>query len=75
MSLPKVAIPVGLAPSEAVLITLHFSSKLKNGTNKAECYITLGWKALPGINTVAYCARLKVTEKMKYCAYDTRSLP
>jgi len=29
-----------------------------NGPNTSECYVTLGWKGLPGTNTVAYWAHL-----------------
>ncbi len=29
-----------------------FSSQLMNGPNKLECYITPGWKGLPGTNTL-----------------------
>ncbi len=31
-----------------------FSSQLSNGPNKLEFYITLGWKDMPGTNTIAY---------------------
>ncbi len=33
-------------------------SQLTNGPNKLECYITLGWRSLPRINTLAYWAIL-----------------
>ncbi len=36
-----------------------------NEPNKLECYITLGWKVLPGKNTLAYFAHLHVLKKMK----------
>jgi hypothetical protein len=29
-----------------------------NRPNKSECYVTLGWKGLPGTNTVVYWAHL-----------------
>jgi hypothetical protein len=31
-----------------------FSSKLTDGHKKLKCFITLGWKVLPGTNTKAY---------------------
>jgi hypothetical protein len=31
-----------------------FSLQLMSRTNKLEYYITLGWKSLPGTNTLAY---------------------
>jgi hypothetical protein len=37
-----------------VFTTFPFYSKLMNGSNKLECYIPLGWKGLPGTNTLAY---------------------
>jgi hypothetical protein len=42
--------------------------------NKLECCITLGWKSLPGTNTLAYWAHCFVTEKMKCCEYHSCSL-
>jgi hypothetical protein len=50
-----------------VFTTHHFPRNLQMGPYKIECYITLDWKSLPGINTPAYCAHLKVMEKMKCC--------
>jgi len=40
-----------------------------NGPNKLECYITLGWKGLPGANTLAYWTLTLVTKKMNCCDY------
>jgi hypothetical protein len=40
-----------------------------NWPNKLECCITLGWKGLPGTNTLAYCALLQVTNKIKFREY------
>jgi len=37
-------------------IRSFFSSQLTNGSNKLECYITLGWKGLLGKTTLAYWA-------------------
>ncbi len=42
--------------------------------NKLEWCITLGNKALPSENTLAYWALLKVMKKMKCCEYNTRLL-
>jgi hypothetical protein len=36
---------------------ISFSLYSMNGPNKLECYITLGWKGLLGINTIAYWAQ------------------
>ncbi len=36
----------------------RFSSLVINGPNKLDCFITLGFKGLPGTNTVAYWAHL-----------------
>jgi hypothetical protein len=33
---------------------ISFHSKLMNGSNKLDCYITLGWKGLPVTDTLAY---------------------
>ncbi len=33
-----------------------FSLQLANGTNKLGCYITPGWKGLPGTNILHYTA-------------------
>jgi hypothetical protein len=38
--------------------------------SKIEYYITLGWKCLPGTNTLAYWAPLQVAKKLKFCEYD-----
>jgi hypothetical protein len=35
-----------------------FSSSVKIGSNKLECYIILEWNDLPGTNTLAYWANL-----------------
>jgi hypothetical protein len=40
-----------------------------NGPNSVQCYITLSWKGLPGINTLVYWAPLQVTKTMKCCEY------
>jgi hypothetical protein len=40
-----------------------------NGPDKLECYITLGWKGLPGMNTLGCRAHLQVMKKMKSCEY------
>ncbi len=60
--------------SRSLIQNTLFSSHFMNGPNKLECYTTLGWKCLPGPNTVAYCTLLKVTQKMMCCEYDSRSL-
>jgi hypothetical protein len=38
-----------------------------NGPKKQECYITVGWRGLPGTNTLACLAHLWVTKKMRCC--------
>ncbi len=45
-----------------------------NGPNKRELKITLDWKGLPKINTLAYWTHSQVTEKMKYFKYVGRLL-
>jgi hypothetical protein len=40
--------------SGVVFTTHHFLLNLLDGPNKLECYITLGWKSLPGTNTLDY---------------------
>jgi hypothetical protein len=50
--------------------TLHFLCDLMCRPNKLEFYITLGWKGLPIINTVAYWALSKVMKKVKSCEYS-----
>jgi hypothetical protein len=42
-----------------------------NGPNKLDCYITLGFKGLPGINTQAFWVYSLVTIKMKGSEYDS----
>ncbi len=41
-----------------------FFSQLTNGHNKLECYITLGWKHLPVINTLAYWDHCKLRSEL-----------
>jgi hypothetical protein len=45
----------------------------KNGPNKLECYITLGWKGLPRKNTLADFTHSQVMKKMKCFEYGPRS--
>ncbi len=40
-----------------------------NAPNKLECYITLGCKGLPALNTVSYWVQSKVRKKIKCCEY------
>ncbi len=40
-----------------------------DGSKKQECYITVGYKGLPGTNTQAYWAHSYVTKKMQSCEY------
>ncbi len=47
-----------------------FSSLLTNGSYKLQHYITLGWKGLPGTNTLANWAHSYVSKKMKCCECD-----
>ncbi len=35
-----------------------FSLELQNGLSKLECYVTLVWKALQEMNTIAYWGNL-----------------
>jgi len=51
-----------------------FSSQLTNGSNKLECYITLGCKGLTGANTLVYLAQSYVTNKLECCEGGPRSL-
>ncbi len=46
-----------------------FSSYLTNGPNKLECYIKLGWKAMPVINTLVFGAHSEAIKKMTCCYY------
>jgi hypothetical protein len=45
------------------------SLKLKNGPNKLECFITLGWKVLHHIKTLACSAHLQVMKTINCCKY------
>ncbi len=54
----------------AVFTTHHFPRNLQIGPFKIKCYITLDWKRVSGINTLAYCAHLQVIEKMRCCVYN-----
>ncbi len=47
-----------------------FSSKLMNGPNELDYYITLNWKSLPGANTVAYWTHSFVKKKMNLIEYS-----
>ncbi len=38
-----------------------------SGPKKLECFIILSWKGVPGTNTLAYWAHLKVKKKIKCC--------
>jgi hypothetical protein len=40
--------------SFGMVFTILPFSKLTNGPNELECYITLGWKGLTGTKTLAY---------------------
>ncbi len=55
---------------EGIIHNISFSSLQMNGNNKADCYITQGWKCLPWAKTVVYWAHSLVTKKC--CEYDTR---
>ncbi len=48
-----------------------FSLLSVNGSNKLECYTTLGLKAMSGTNTPTYWSHLQFIKKMKCCKYDT----
>ncbi len=48
--------------------------QLINRPNKLECYITLGWKDLPGTNALAYWAHLNVMRKIKFGEYGSWTL-
>jgi hypothetical protein len=43
---------------------ISFTSKLLNGPNKLECYITQGWEGLSGTNTLADWAHSYVWKKI-----------
>jgi hypothetical protein len=51
-----------------------FSLQLTNGSNKLECYITLGQKGLPVTNTLAYWAYSKVREKINFVKMTKRKV-
>jgi activator of HSP90 ATPase len=36
-----------------------------------ECYFALGWKDLPGTNSLAYWAHSYFRKKLKSCEYDS----
>jgi hypothetical protein len=42
-------------------------SKLMNGPNMLECYITIGWKGLSVTNTLAYWVQSSVAKKIYSC--------
>ncbi len=52
----------------------QFSSKLKNGSDKHECYITKLSKGSTVTKTLAYRAHSQVTMKIKGCDYGPRCL-
>jgi len=41
-----------------VFTTLHFLCNKQMGPIKLECYFTLGWKGLLGVNTATYWTNL-----------------
>ena len=45
-----------------------------NGPDMLECYISLGWKGLPGSNTINYKVQSLVMRDMKCCEHDTFTL-
>jgi hypothetical protein len=42
-------------------ISTSFSALLTNGSNKLQCFITLGWKGLPGTNNPTYYENSYIT--------------
>ncbi len=48
--------------------------ELKNGSNKLQCNVTLGWKGLPGTNTLAYYDEATITV-VKSFTVETFCLP
>jgi hypothetical protein len=55
-------------------LNISLSSYLTNGPNKLEYYIPLGWKGFQRTNTLAYCAHSYVSEEMRCCEYDPKSV-
>ena len=41
-----------------------------NVLNKLDCYITLVWKGLPGINTLTYWGNYKVTKLFDTLSFE-----
>jgi len=38
-----------------------------NEPTKLKCYVTPGWKGLPGVNVLTYWAHSSATKKVKCC--------
>ncbi len=49
----KALYTINIKESKGRIHKTPFSSKLTNGNNKLECYITLSWKGHAGTNTLA----------------------
>ncbi len=54
-------------------VSLWYGEAKTDWSNKLGCYITLGWKGLPGFNTLGYWALCKL-RKWKCCESDSKTL-